>query len=47
MPAEVNIYRNHYECPCGIEWSDESPYTCNDRCPNCNAECQPSESEDL
>lgn len=40
-------FRNHYECPCGATWSDESDYTNNDRCPKCRKEIQPSDSEDI
>jgi hypothetical protein len=38
---------NHYECPCGCEWEDEWDCTCDDRCPECNTACSPSESEEL
>lgn len=52
---EPNRFRNHYECKGGegreahpLEaWSDESSYTNNDKCPVCNAEITPYESEDL
>jgi hypothetical protein len=40
-------FRNHYQCPCGTEWSDEWSATCDDRCPSCNTPCSPTESEDL
>lgn len=49
-------YRNHYrhvECPAipkgedHPEWSDEWSCMCNDECPNCGAEIEPYDSEDL
>lgn len=40
-------YRNHYKCPCGCEWDDEWSCMCNDRCPDCNAEIEPYESEEI
>jgi len=48
MPREykVNLYLNHYRCPCGAEWSDEWDATCDDRCPRCDTSCSPYESED-
>lgn len=39
-------YINHYRCPCGSEWEDEWDCMCNDRCPNCNKEIEPYESEE-
>ena len=41
------IYRNHYRCPCGTTWQDEWSCQCNDRCPECNKEVEPHESEEL
>lgn len=38
---------NYYRCPCGCEWSDESASTNNDRCPSCDDEIEPYESEDV
>lgn len=38
-------FRNHYEC-C-VSWTDEWSCTCNDRCPECRAETEPYESEEL
>jgi hypothetical protein len=39
---------NHYRCPDdGTEWSDEWSCTCNDKCPTCNKEIEPYESEDI
>jgi hypothetical protein len=41
-------FRNSYECSrCGENWQDEWSCMCNDRCPNCNLETSPSESDDL
>ena len=41
------MYRNHYRCPCGCEWQDEWDCMCNDRCPDCDAECEPVCSEEF
>jgi len=47
-PDEPIRYRNHYKCSeCGTEWEDEWSCTCNDRCPECDAEIEPYKSEDL
>ena len=41
-------YRNFYRCSeCNTEWQDEWDSTCNDRCPQCNAEIEPYKSEDI
>ena len=40
-------YRNHYRCVCGHEWTDEWDCMCNDRCPKCNTEIEPYQSDDL
>lgn len=41
-------YVNHYHCSwCGCEWQDEWDCTCNDRCPNCDAETEPHHSDEL
>ena len=41
-------FLNHYRCPDdGTEWSDEWSCTSNDRCPKCNHEIEPYESEDI
>lgn len=37
---------NHYLCPCGEKWDDESESQCNDRCPKCNREIEPYISDD-
>ncbi|WP_347987590.1 hypothetical protein [Methylomonas sp. AM2-LC] len=39
-------YINHYCCPyCHLEWQDEWDCTCNDKCPACNKEIDPYESD--
>jgi hypothetical protein len=39
-------YINHYCCPyCLLEWQDEWDCACNDKCPNCNKEIEPYESD--
>jgi uncharacterized protein with PIN domain len=43
-PTETGFV-NHYR-HCGQEWSDEWSCACNDRCPVCNAEIEPYESEE-
>lgn len=40
-------YVNKYRCPCGAEWHDEHDCMCNDRCPKCNKEIEPYESEEV
>jgi hypothetical protein len=45
-PEVVMRFRNHYR-HCGVEWDDEWDSTCNDKCPECNAEIEPYKSEDL
>ena len=38
-------YSNHYDCSeCGHEWSDTWSCACNDKCPGCGSETEPSES---
>lgn len=43
----MTTYRNKYECEnCNKTWEDdECDSTHNDRCPDCNAEIEPYESE--
>lgn len=39
---------NHYQCEeCDVEWSDKWSCACNDRCPVCNAETEPYDSEEI
>jgi hypothetical protein len=40
-------YRNHYECPCGAEWYDVWSCMCNDKCPACGKEIEPTDSQEL
>jgi hypothetical protein len=41
-------YLKHYECTvCGAKWTDEWSCACNDRCPNCRAETEPYDDQDL
>ena len=37
---------NFYVCPCGCEWRDEWSCACDDKCPDCNAACEPVASAD-
>lgn len=41
------LYKNHYRCDCGAEWTDEWDCMCNDHCPDCDAEIEPYKSEDI
>ena len=44
----VPRFRNFYRCPnCRIEWQDEWDSMCNDHCPQCDAEIEPYDSEDI
>jgi hypothetical protein len=41
-------YLKYYECSeCSTKWTDEWSCTCNDRCPECRAETEPYDDEDL
>jgi hypothetical protein len=41
-------FRNKYRHEeCGASWEDEYSCICNDKCPSCNAEIEPEESDDL
>lgn len=40
-------YLNHYRCPCGTEWDDQWNCMCNDKCPKCNKEIEPHQSDVL
>lgn len=42
---ENRILQNFYECPCGTSWQDLWSCACNDRCPTCNREIEPSNSK--
>lgn len=40
-------FTNHYHCDrCDIEWSDQWSCACNDRCPKCDRETEPYESDE-
>lgn len=41
------LFLNSYDCPCGRVWTDTWSCSCNDKCPNCNCECEPSKSREL
>lgn len=44
--SETPVYRNYYECPdCRTNWEDDSDSMCNDRCPECDREIEPYDSE--
>jgi len=36
------LYEKYYECPCGCTWHDTHDCLCNDRCPKCDKEIEPS-----
>lgn len=41
-------FRNHYECPvCSTGWEGEWSCMVDDECPECGADIQPDDSEDL
>jgi len=43
-----SLFRNHYYCRhCELHWEDAWFSTSNDRCPNCDRETEPCESEDV
>lgn len=41
------IFMNSYDCPCGRVWQDTWSCMCNDKCPSCGVECEPSKSREL
>ena len=42
----MSWYSNHYYCSaCQQEWHDEWDCECNDRCPTCNTEIEPYQSD--
>jgi hypothetical protein len=46
-PPEFNVYfERRFECDCGEVWIDLHDCDCNDRCPRCNHEIEPSESRE-
>ena len=41
-------FRNYYRHEaCDVEWTDEWSCACNDRCPECDAEIEPYNLDDL
>jgi hypothetical protein len=41
-------FRNYYQCPNdGTTWHDDWNCMCDDRCPTCDMEVEPYESEDI
>ena len=47
FPEPVNqLFRMKYKCQCGCEWEQTHGCACNDRCPDCNTETKPYETED-
>jgi hypothetical protein len=41
-------YLNNYRCDeCDVDWEDEWSCMCNDRCPTCDYEIEPYDSDDL
>ena len=39
---------NRYECPsCKTAWEDTHDCACNDKCPRCNKEIEPYDSEEI
>lgn len=46
--AKAGWYENRYNCSeCNTSWTDEWSCMCNDRCPECDCETQPTSSIDL
>ena len=44
----VRWFENHYQChKCEVSWNDEWSCMCNDRCPKCGHETEPTTSRDL
>lgn len=47
-PHLVPWFEKHYVCSeCSTKWKDEWSCMCNDRCPGCNAETEPTYCTDL
>jgi hypothetical protein len=46
-PPEFGIYfERRFECECGEVWIDLHDCDCNDRCPACNRETEPSDTRE-
>ncbi len=44
----MSWFINFYHCDqCDTEWEDQWDCMCNDKCPECNAEIEPTESEQV
>jgi transcription initiation factor IIE alpha subunit len=42
------LFINRYKCPNdGAKWTDTWDCACNDRCPVCNAEIEPYDSDEI
>jgi hypothetical protein len=47
-PRPAMRFRNYYECTHEeTKWDEEWTCVCNDRCPTCDTETEPSFSEDI
>lgn len=47
MSEEAALFINHYHCAdCNETWISEWSSTCNDKCPQCNKEIEPENSDD-
>jgi hypothetical protein len=48
VEGRAEWFEKYYECSeCNTTWTDEWSCMCNDRCPNCDCETQPSSAIDL
>ena len=47
MDFEPEKFRNYYLCSCGEEWNSTWSCTCNERCPRCSKEIEPTSFEEL
>ena len=46
-PPEFGVYFERvFECDCGQVWVDLHDCNCNDRCPACNLEIEPSQTRE-
>jgi hypothetical protein len=46
--AAIDRFTNFYEClACDTDWEETADSMCNDRCPKCNRETEPSVSEEI
>jgi len=44
---EPNVFINFYQCVCGKEWESVWSCACNSKCPECNSEIEPHQTEDI